>query len=290
MNQLTAPDIAPDSFQSPGLRRWPARLDLRFAAKGPRTTVHRRHVGPLVTQRPFYPERDGTCHSYILHPPGGVAGGDTLDINISVEPGARCLLTAPGATKVYRTPGEGSRQRTTVDIAEGGVCELMPMEIILFNAARSRFETEVRLQGDATFFGWDMVSLGRPAANERFDDGLFDQRITITRDGRPLWFERARIEGGSDMLDAAHGFNGCPIFGTAIHAGPLPEDAIDRLRARVAPPKEGLGSITQVGELIVCRYIGRKVSAGRGFFAAAWSELRPMGQGKPAAIPRIWAT
>lgn len=278
------------SERAPEAGRWPARLELRYEAKAGRTIVHRRHVGPLLVQRPFYPERDGTCHSYVLHPPGGVAGGDSLDLVVSVEPNARCLLTAPGATKVYRTPGEGSSQRITIDIADGAVCELMPMEIILFNAARSRFDTDIRLQGDGVFFGWDLVSLGRPAAKERFSEGLFDQRMTITRDGRPIWFERAQIDGGSEILDAAYGFGGHPIFGTAVYAGRLPEGVLDRLHERVPPTVEGLGSITQINDLIVCRYIGSKVSTGRSFFAAAWNVLRELGQGKPAIVPRIWAT
>ncbi len=290
MNQLRVTGRPDDAGLACEAGRWPARLELRFERKAERTTVHRRHVGPLLIQRPFYPERDGTCHSYILHPPGGVAGGDSLDLRISVEPKARCLLTAPGATKVYRTPGEGSRQRTVIDVAGGAVCELMPMEIILFNAARTRFETEVRLQGDGVFFGWDIVSLGRPAAGERFSEGRFDQRLTISRDGRPVWFERSQIDGGAAILDAVHGFNGCPIFGTAVYAGALPEDTADTLRDRVPAAREGLGSITQMDDLVVCRFIGSKVSAARGFFAAAWGVLRQIGQGKPAVAPRIWTT
>jgi urease accessory protein len=244
----------------------------------------------MLIQRPCYPEKDGTCHSYVLHPPGGVAGGDSLDLKVALEPGARCLLTAPGATKVYRAPSEASRQQTTIDVGAGAVCELLPHEIILFNGARTRNSTDVRLATDSTFFGWDLVTLGRPAAGERFADGFFDQRTTITRDGRPVWFERAHVEGGSDILDAIYGFNGAPIFGTALYAGPLPEDAVGILRARTAPVAEGLSAITQVGEVMVCRFIGARVSTGRAFFRSAWEVLRDIGMRKPASAPRIWAT
>ena len=243
-----------------------------------------------MIQRPFYPEQDGTCHTYVLHPPGGIAGGDSLELNVTVAPGGRCLLTAPGAVKVYRAPDAPSTHRTSVTVGAGGVCELMPMETILFNRARTRFETEVHLEGDAVFFGWDMVSFGRPAADERFDEGRFVQQTRLHRDGRLIWFERSDVTGGSDILSASYGFAGFPIMGTALYSGSLPESAIDRLRERVAPVNEGHGAFTRVDDVIVCRFIGAKVSTGRAFFAAAWRELRPMGQGKPAIIPRIWAT
>ena len=269
---------------------WPAKLRLTYSRKGPRTIVDRRHVGPLLIQRPFYPEKDGTCHNYVLHPPGGVAGGDSLALDITVQAEARCLMTAPGATKVYRTTGTGSRQTITIDVAEGGICEMLPMELIVFDAARFRSETTITLHRNAIFFGWDLVSLGRPAAGERFSEGRFDQRLNITRDGAPIWFERAQIDGGGPMLEATHGFNGHPIFGTAIYAGPLPETAAETLRARIPPAAEGLGAITQMRDVLVCRYIGSKVSAGRRFFADAWCALRQIGQNRPASVPRIWAT
>jgi len=290
MNTATKPSEAIGRSGNEGRSSWPAQLDLRFSAKGNKTIVNRRHRGPLLIQRPFYPEADGTCHSYILHPPGGVAGGDSLEVNVAVGPEARCLLTAPGATKVYRTPGKGSQNKTTIHVSAGGVCEWMPLETILFNGAKTRLETEVHLQSDAIFFGWDLISFGRPAANERYLEGCFSQSTTITRDERPIWFERAKVEGGSSILDAAHGFGGFPIFGTALYAGSLPEGAVDSLRERVASVAVGHGSLTQTDDVLVLRYIGPKLSAGRAFFADAWKALRQMGQGKPASIPRIWAT
>mgnify|MGYP003709246943 CR=1 FL=1 len=70
---------------------WPAELELWFALSAGKTRlVRRRHLGPLVVQRPFHPEKDGTCHVYLLHPPGGVAGGDRLDLRFHLDiPGGR---------------------------------------------------------------------------------------------------------------------------------------------------------------------------------------------------------
>lgn len=270
--------------------RWPARLDLAYRLSRDRTVVHSRHSGPMRVQRPFHPEADGTCHSYVLHPPGGVVGGDTLELRITLAGGSRCLLTAPGATKFYRAPGPDCRQHVQVEAAAGSVCEYLPMETIVFDGAQARSETDVQLSGDAVFVGREIVSLGRPAAAERLATGRFTQRCTITRDGRPIWFERARFDGGAAALGAAHGLQGQPIFGTLIYAGAVPEDAGDRLRARLAPVRDGHGSVSQLEDAVVCRYAGPKVSAARAFLDAAWDLLRLMGQGKPASRPRIWAT
>ena len=252
--------------------------------------MRRRHLGPLLVQRPFYPEPDGTCHSYILHPPGGVAAGDSLDLRVALEPGARCLLTAPGATKFYRTPDGEGRQRFCFDVADGAVCENLPMESILFDGASVRTETEIRLSGNAVYMGWELVSLGRPAAAERYASGRFAQRVSITRDGRPVWFERTAIEGGSPLLEAAHGLRGEPIFGVALYAGALPPDAADMVRARISPPVRGHGAVTRLDSMLVCRFAGSRVTDGRAFFVEAWDALRRLGLGKPAAAPRIWAT
>ena len=55
---------------------WLAELDLEFVQKRERTILaNKKTRGPLTVQRPFYPESD-VCHVYLLHPPGGVVGGD----------------------------------------------------------------------------------------------------------------------------------------------------------------------------------------------------------------------
>lgn len=269
---------------------WPAELELRFLAGQERVRLYPRHVGPLRIQRPFYPEPDGTCHCYVLHPPGGVAGGDRLSLRIDVEAGARALLTAPGATRFYRAPDRISRQRIDISVAAGGVCEYLPMETIVFDGANARTEMEVRLAGDATFVGWDIVSLGRPAARERFVRGSFAQRSTILRDGRPVWVERIALEGESGILGAAYGLMGQPVYGTMVHAGPLPDEAVDLLRDRVPPPQDGVAAITRLRDVVLIRYCGPKIGPARDYFLKSWDGLRQFGQGKPASPPRIWAT
>jgi urease accessory protein len=82
---------------------WQASLALQFCHTPEKTLLHSaHHVGPLTVQRPFYPEGE-TCHLYLLHPPGGIVGGDSLDITVRLDAKSHTLITMPGASKFYRS-------------------------------------------------------------------------------------------------------------------------------------------------------------------------------------------
>jgi urease accessory protein len=276
---------------APAPSHWRAELELWFARNAGKTRLmRRRHLGPLVVQKPFHPEKDGTCHVYLLHPPGGVAGGDRLDMRFHVAPSARALLTTPGATKFYRSEHGLSAQFVTLDVGEGAVCEYLPQETILFDGANASLETRVTLSGDATYVGWEFLCLGRPAAGERFEHGHLRQRIEIVRDGRPIWFERMQHAGGSPIAAAPHALAGQPTWGTMVHAGPTADDAAERVRAAIGADGDGVVSVSQLEDVVVCRYLGPRVSEGKALFIRAWDALRASCQGKGASSPRIWAT
>lgn len=271
---------------------WCAELELWLERRDSKTRlVRRRHVGPLVVQRPFHPEPDGTAHIYLLHPPGGVAGGDRLDIACHLEPGTRAVLTTPGATKFYRSARGASKQRTVINVGAGAVCEYLPQETIIFDGADAHVETRVALAAaDATYVGWDFLSLGRPAAGERFANGSVRQRVEVSLDGRPVWFERLSLQGDSVLGRASFAFNNQPIVGTMVYVGPIAENAAERVRDSLGEGARGIFSVSQRDQGVICRYLGEMMSEGKSLFTRAWDVLREAGQGKRAATPRIWAT
>jgi len=49
-------------------------------------------------------------------------------------------------------------------------------------------------------------------------------------------------------------------------------------------------SVTRLGEVLVCRYLGYSSEAAKRFFSAAWAVLRQAVSGRRTVPPRIWAT
>lgn len=278
---------------------WKAALDLSFVRFSDRTTLHeRRHSGPLRVQRPFYPEPTGVCHVYLLHPPGGLVAGDQLQIETRVEAGAHALLTTPAASKLYRSraPQLQATQTQRLCVSDGACLEWLPQETIAFRGARAELATRVELTGDARFIGWEILCLGRPAAEETFDQGLLRPQLELTRGGRLVYVERGLYEAGSPLMRAAWGLAGQPVVGTMVCAAPGAARCIDAVRAVLAgfAPAAGSGrprlAASAWDDCLVVRYLGPSAEQARFALAAAWAELRPAVLGMQAVVPRIWRT
>jgi urease accessory protein len=274
----------------PLVASWKARLALDFARDRDRTVLARRvHDGPLVVQKPLYPEGPAVCHAIVVHPPGGVAGGDELDINLKADAGSEALLTTPGAGKWYRSNGAWARQSLAVTLAEGAVMEWLPQETIVFDGALASFATEVRLEADARYLGWEIVCLGRTGSGERYARGECRFSTRILRDGKPLWLERGRIEGGGRLMQSRAGLAGQPVFGTLAAAFTGADKAlVDECRRH--EPEQGEGAVTLLPGILIARYLGGSTEAAKRYFTALWRSLRPALSGHEAVEPRIWRT
>lgn len=262
-------------------------LALDFELRGRRSVLTaRRRLGPLAVRKPRYPEGDDVCHAIVAHPPDGIAGGDELELAVRAKAGARALLTTPGAGTWYRTAGPWAHQRLAFEAGAGAVLEWLPQETIVCEGAAAELESDIRLASDARFIGWEILRLGRTAAGGRLARGQLRTRTVIRRDGRIAWLERARLEGGSDLLDAALGLASEPVFGTLLAAGP---DIEARLVAacREPHPHAGAGAVSCLPGVLVARYLGASGEAAREYFARLWAILRPALAGRDAVRPGI---
>jgi urease accessory protein len=268
---------------------WQAALELRFHRRGERTLCSHRHRGPLRLQKPLHPEGEAICHAIVIHPPGGIAGGDVLDIEAEIEAGAHALLTTPGATKWYKANGRTASQK--VRLAVRGVLEWLPQEAIVFDAAAARSTIEIDLHDDATMIGWDIVALGRRAAAESFRHGRFAQSIRLRIDGRLIWHERTQLDGGDALLDSPVGLGGRHVLGCLWAAGPAVEATdLDDVRAELIASRAAVAVTRLAPRLFVARIASEGTAAARAALGTVWRALRPRLCGIAAQAPRLWAT
>ena len=268
---------------------WKAELALVFRHLDHRTFVaERRHEGPLVVQKPLYPEGPGVCHAVLVHAPGGIAGGDTLALDLRLEQGAKALLTTPAATKWYKADGRVARQDSHLSISPGAMLEWLPLESILFDEADAVIAATVALKGDAVFAGWEIACLGRRASGESFRQGALRQSLEIRREGRLIWNDRLALEGGDRMLASAASLGGHHVAGSMAVAAPgaLPADLLEACRNLTA--QTGEGRITALPEIVSARYLGGSAEHAKIYFESIRQVLRPWYAALHAHRPRIW--
>ncbi len=270
------PDPAPEG--------WLGTLTLEFACRGGRTLLTKRqHRGPFMVQRAFYPEADYP-HIYLLHPPGGVVGGDRLELSVSMAPESHALLTTPGATKFYRTAGAQAGLSQRFHLGEGSTLEWLPQGNIFFPAADVAIHSEFFLRPGARLIGYDTLCLGRPAIGERFEQGTLDSVLHIHLPDSAGLFERLRINDG--QMDQVGGYS----LNATFFATPVTEAMLAGVRDLLTEAELPAAGASMVDSLLVVRLLDNDNQRLQNLLHRIWILLRPEILGRGAVAPRIWAT
>jgi urease accessory protein len=274
---------------------WLGHLNLLYSLDGRRTIALDRHHGPLRVLQRLYPEGEAVCHHVLVHPPGGIVGGDVLEIHAELAVGTHALITTPGATRYYRSAGQTAVQRVHARLEAGARLEWLPMETIAYRQCIAENRLQFDLAPGAEMMGWDLLALGLPAAGEHWDRGRYTQRLELPG----VWLEQAVIDATDRrLLDSPTGWSGRRVLGTmwfAAGTALAPERRTELLeRARTAirdsPLSSTAGATAPHARTVVVRVLGERVEpvmqmlvgVRNAWRAAAW-QLDPH-------APRIWRT
>jgi len=269
-------------------QNWSALLKLRFRATEQKThLIPERRYGPLSVQRAFYPE-GRLCHTYLLHPPGGVVGGDELDLQVDVDAHAQTLLTTPGATKFYQSAEQTALVKQDFTLRPFSSLEFFPQENIYFPGAQVRSRTRVTLDKDCTAFIWEKHSYGRPVINEQFAQGEIISSIEVAMQKDLLFSETQRINW--QEIQSASGLRGHPVAGTfLVYSNTLTPAVV--AECRELDSHGGYSGLTRpLDELLVIRYMGSSTLELNEYFVSLWELLRPVILDRKSSHPRIWNT
>jgi urease accessory protein len=273
---------------------WHARLSLDYSVEDGRCVSRFEHDGPLRILQTLYPEGDGVCHNVLVHPPGGLVGGDTLEIGVHARAGAHGLVTTPGASRFYRSDGEPAVQRTRIRLDEGARLEWLPLEAICYSGCIAENQLALDLAPGAELIGWDVTALGLPASQLPFDAGSVLQHLEL----RGAWLERGRIAAGdARLMDGPLGLAGQRCIATLFLAAgseltrPRREQALELARGVIAghPLAEMAGATAPGPRVVVVRVLAPLVEPAIALLKSIRAAWRPALWALPATTPRTWA-
>jgi urease accessory protein len=274
--------------------RWPARLTLAAARDGAGATrVHARHDGPLRLLKTLHPEGPGIAHAVLVHPPGGLVGGDRLDIRLELQAGAHLLVTTPAATRFYRSSAGEAAQVVHATVGEGARLEWLPQETLAYPGCLARNEVRLTLAPGASLFATEVLGLGLPAAGQPFDTGRLLQHLEITGQ----WLDRGWLDAAdAALLDGPCGLAGHRVLGTLVYAQgqPLVEAEPLLTDSRHLLAELPLGGITRLqgrcGTMLLARVVGDDVEAVTVALRRVRALWRERLWSLTGSDPRIWAT
>jgi urease accessory protein len=273
---------------------WRADLKLDYTLESQRTVVRYLHQGPLRILQSLYPEGDQICHNVLVHPPGGLVGGDTLDIQVTVAEGAHGLVSTPGATRFYKSGGHPALQQVVAHLADNAKLEWLPLEAIAYNDCEATNRAIFNLAPSAELITWDVTALGLPSSDMAFTQGHFQQHLEIPG----VWLERGNIRGeDTRWLNSPLGLAGSKCLASLVFASGSAIDS-DRTTQALEAAREVIEShplrlqagITCVHpQVIVLRVMSPLVEPTMDLLKKVWAVWRHTLWALPSTPPRIWS-
>ena len=273
---------------------WRADLKLDYTLESQRTVARYLHQGPLRILQSLYPEGDQICHNVLVHPPGGLVGGDTLDIQVNVAEGAHALVSTPGATRFYKSGGQAALQQVTATLAPGARLEWLPLEAIAYNDCEATNRAIFNLAPSSELMAWDVTALGLPSSDMAFTKGHFQQHLEIPG----VWLERGNLRGDDTRwLNSPLGLAGQKCLASLVFASGHniePQRAAQALEAarevlEAHPLRLQAGVTCAHPQVIVLRVMSPLVEPSMDLLKKVWAVWRHTLWALPSTPPRIWS-
>ena len=274
---------------------WNATLALDYTHQAGKTLAHFRHSGPLRILQSLYPEGDAICHNVIVHPPGGLVGGDTLELAFSAAAGSHGLITTPGATRFYRSTGAPALQNTRLTLEAGARMEWLPLEAICYSGCLAENRLTMTLAPGAELIGWDVTALGLPAAGQPFESGSFRQHIEVPG----VWLERAQLAASDTLLlESPLGMAGHRCIASLFF---VTGSKLERNRRQLALDcarevmgahalSSTAGATSPDAQVVVVRVLSPVVEPAMALLRQVWQTWRKELWQLEPSTPRLWST
>lgn len=272
---------------------WHARLSLHYTREGARSVARFRHDGPLRILQSLWPEGDGVCHNVLVHPPGGLVAGDTLEVDVRAGPGSHGLVTTPGASRFYRSEAAAAVQDVRIHVEGGARLEWLPLEALYYSGCHAENRLHMQVDPGAELIGWDIAALGLPQAQQPFVRGSVLQHLEL----QDAWLERGRIAAGdARLLDGPLGLAGHRCLASLFFASgdEIPrgrrEALLEAARGVIVghPLAASAGATAPAARVVVVRVLAPLVEPALELLKAVRRAWRPVAWQLRPDEPRGW--
>jgi urease accessory protein len=263
-----------------GRQRARAEARASFARVGARTEPARLFETGGLRWR--FPRSSNPCEAAIVNTGGGVAGGDSYSVSLTLSEGAEVEAATPSAERIYRSDGPAATITTRLALAPGARLFWLPQETLVFEGARLERRLEVETSGEASFIIAETLAFGRLAMGETQIDASVRDSWRVRRDGRLVFADETRIDHAGATLDRKAVGAGARALSTIVASSPNIEARLPDLRAALERAGSGVESGASAFDgLIVVRLLAASFDQLRMGFVAS---IIALGGRKP----RLW--
>lgn len=222
------------------------------------------------------------CEGVFINTGGGMAGGDTMSLDIAVDESASATLTTQAAEKIYRAQDDATAIDIRLKLGAKASLAWLPQEQIIFDGAGLDRRFRVDMASDARLALVESVVFGREAMGESVTRGSFRDSWRVRRDGRLIFADEVRLDGDIAGLMARGAIGeGARALATCLFVSPDAEALIEPGRAALADASCSCGA-TAFDGMLLARFLGRDAQALRSDLVRFLERLR----GEP--VPRSW--
>jgi urease accessory protein len=259
-----------------------ARAEARasFARVGARTEPARLFETGGLRWR--FPRSSSPCEAAMVNTGGGVAGGDSYSLSLTLGEGAEVEATTPSAERIYRSNGPAASIATRLTLAPRARLFWLPQETLIFEGARLERRLELDTSDEATFVVAETLVFGRLAMGESRIDATLRDSWRVRRDGRLVFADETRLEHAGATLERKAVGVGARALSTIVASAPDIEARLPDLRAALdAAGSEMESGASAFDRLIVVRLLAASSDRLR---AALIASIVALGGRKP----RLW--
>lgn len=165
-----------------------------FTGEDGKTVLGHRKTGGLA--------HVGKCHwnghvllAQVVNPTAGYFAGDAFSFTVTLEEGARVLLSQPGATRFHTMTGKNiAHIQQAFILKEGATLDLYPDLTIPQRGSSVKQATEVHLHPTSKCCFLETLTPGRVAHRDVMEWNLVENKLSIYRGEKLLTRERMNLQ------------------------------------------------------------------------------------------------